>query len=58
VSEGFAQRALDAVTADRMRIDLARHGQAQAWFSLAGLPMQGEHGQRHAPAVLEDAIEV
>ena len=54
----FAQDALDPVAPDRMRIDLARHGQAEPRGAVAGLEMQREHGQRHAPSMLEDAVEV
>ena len=43
VAEGFAQGALDAVAADRMRVDLARHRQANARV-VVGTP-QGLHAE-------------
>src|SRR5690606_23850238 len=69
LAEAVAQDALDPVTADRTAVDLARHRQAQPrpGFGRGGhddlirrrpVPMQRKHGQRHAPAVLEYAVEV
>src|SRR3546814_19321011 len=56
-AEVVAQHALDAVAADRVRIDLARDGQAQPRRRRAGDEMQREQRGGHAPALLEGAVE-
>jgi hypothetical protein len=58
VAESVADHAFDAIAADGMGVDLSRYRQAQARLRVPGLPMQGEHGQCHAPALLEYAVEV
>src|SRR5690606_22991907 len=54
-THGFAQRAFDPVAADRAGIDLARHGKAQARFTVAGQPVQSEQGVAQAATTLEHA---
>ena len=58
VTEGFAQRPLDPVASDGMRIDLARHGQAHARGRGRGVPVHRQARRRGATALGEDAIEV
>ena len=58
MAESIADHAFDAIAANGMRVDFSRYRQAQARLRVPGLPVQGEHGQCHAPTLLEDAIEV
>jgi hypothetical protein len=54
----LAQGALDAVAADGMRVDLARHGQSEPGGHVAGMPMHGQPRRGLAAALFEDAIEI
>src|SRR5690606_13825395 len=55
VAHAVAQDALDPVAADRAWIDLARHGQAQPRFAVAGQPVQAEQGIAKAAPPVEHA---
>lgn len=58
MAETVAHDALDAVASDGVWIDLAGDRQTQSRGLFTALPMHSQHGQRHAPAVLEDSVEV
>ena len=58
VAEGVAQHALDAVAADRMRIDLARHRQSQPRWGAVVQPVQREQRLGGAAAGFEHAVEL
>jgi len=54
VAEVVTQDALDAIAADRMRVDLARHRQPQARGTGVGHPMQTEQRMRRTASAIED----
>src|SRR5690606_4605709 len=57
-AEGFAQRALDAVAADRAAVDLARDRQAQAGGTAVAEQVQGEQRGAGAATLGKDPVEV
>src|SRR4249919_1562917 len=58
LAEYLAQGALDAVAADGMGVDLARHGQPKPGGRVVGMPMHGQPRRGLAATPFEDAIEI